>query len=185
MSNLPDKPRGERSIINRPSVIRSVLNPSIPLGEGELTRRDKSVEAKYENQNLKPILTPSISPSEGQRPCHEEAERPQNEEQYMLDVLGHCFTDPLFQNLLRSPVSGLTALDADDVLRTAEAEEEGKESPGGFTMKMLAVSQPEMETRLSCVMAGPEICLTTEEKSRLSELFNNQVTACKGCLPVR
>ena len=103
----------------------------------------------------------------------------------MLDVLGHCFTDPLFQNLLRSPVRLLTAVDADDVLRTAEAEEEVKESPGGFTMKMLGVSQPECEGRLSCVMAGPEICLTTEEKSRLSELFNNQVTACKGCLPVR
>ena len=54
------------SSLARPSVIRSVLNPEIPLSW------------------LDPV-------------------RPNYQDQDLLDVLGHCFTDPLFQSLLRFP----------------------------------------------------------------------------------
>ena len=60
------------SSLARPSVIRSVLNPEIPLSEGRVSRRLDPVRPNYQDQDL-------------------------------LDVLGHCFTDPLFQSLLRFP----------------------------------------------------------------------------------
>ena len=63
--------RGESSSISRPSVIRSVLNPNIPLDGRDLPRRTMELEM----------------------PNHED----------LHDVLGHCFTDPLFQSLLRFP----------------------------------------------------------------------------------
>ena len=76
MSPVVFETRGESSSISRPSVIRSVLNPNIPL-EGDLPRRTVELEL----------------------PIHED----------LLDVLGHCFTDPLFQSLLRFPDgTGLT-----------------------------------------------------------------------------
>ena len=135
-------------------MIRSVLNPSIPLGEGDLQRR---------------TLEPELGKSED----HD-----------LLDVLGHCFTDPLFQSLLRFPDgTELSAVQVDEVLGTAVAEVGGQ--PGGSGVKLLKETGLERKAGLCSVIAGPEICLTTEEKCRLTDLFHKQVDACKDCMPVR
>ena len=55
-------------------------------------------------------------------------------------------------------------------------------------MKMLGFAGLERERESAghwSVLAGPEICLTTEEKSRLADLFDRQVAACRYCIPVR
>ena len=153
--------RGESSQLSRPSVIRSVLNPHVPLSEGELPR----------------VVGPALS---------------NYEDSDMLDVLGHCFTDPLFQSLLRFPDgTELAPSQFDELLTSTQMEpveevELAQGRPVGSVLKLLSESmlERERETGLSSVM-GPEMCLTTEEKNRLTDLFNGQVSACRDCMPVR
>ena len=144
--------RGEESSrLSRPSVIRSVLNPDIPLCEGDLPRPvvDRRPPPDYEDPDL-------------------------------LDVLGHCFTDPLFQSLLRFPDgTELNPAQLDEVLSCGQSEV----IPAGSAVKMLREPWPGRQTGLG--WAGPEMCLTTEEKHRLTELFDKQVSACRDCMPVR
>ena len=149
--------------MSRPSVIRSVLNPNIPLSEGELPRTAEPELSNYDDPDL-------------------------------LNVLGHCFTDPLFQSLLRFPDgTELTPAQVDEVLSCAEDEAEQQEEveeevegrPGGSVLKMLGEPGLEWKSGPCSVMAGPEMCLTTEEKHRLTDLFNRQVSACRDCMPLR
>ena len=114
------------------------------------------------------------------------------EDSDMLDVLGHCFTDPMFQSLLRFPDgTELTPSQFDELLTSTQMEsveevELAQGRPVGSVLKLLSESMLERErdTGLSSVM-GPEMCLTTEEKNRLTDLFNGQVSACRDCMPVR
>ena len=84
-----------------------------------------------------------------------------------------------------STSSGPAWLQIDEVLSSAGAEEEIEGRPGGSAVKMLGETGLEREAGYCSVIAGPEICLTTEEKSHLTYLFNKQVDACKDCMPVR
>ena len=172
------------SSLARPSVIRSVLNPEIPLSEGRVSRRLDPVRPNYQDQDL-------------------------------LDVLGHCFTDPLFQSFLRFPDGTEMSEDqvrtnitkifqyckalnqweywiylvqVDDVLSTGGGELELQLKPPGTSKVKMGFAGLERERESAghwSVLAGPEICLTTEEKSRLADLFDRQVAACRYCIPVR